>query len=115
MNEYALLPEKGTVIASWNRHGLVDVILVLWDSVRHTRVERPGTARTFGFTSSMTACFKFSRFMAFFAGVRAITLSSLSLYPPMAANSSALENLTYTPYFFMIRWILRPPTPMIRL
>ena len=94
VNEDTLLSEQRTMVSSWDGNRLINIILVLIDAVSDKQRPTNRVAFTFGFTSSITACLRLSRFMAFFAGVRAMTLSSLSLYPPIAANSSAFENLT---------------------
>lgn len=93
MNEDRLLAQKGAVVPTRDRHRLVDVVLVLIPRSAGG-LYKYREVFTFGFTSSITDCFRLSRLIAFLAGVRAITLSSLSLYPPSAANSSAFENLT---------------------
>lgn len=123
-----LLAKERAVILSWYRDHLAHIILVLCDATpyqyrnqQQNELKKGREAlgenrrRTLGLTSSITDCFRLSRLIAFFAGVLATTLSSLSPYPPNCANSSALLNFTYTPYFFIIRCMLLPPTPIMRL
>lgn len=92
MDEDRFLAQECAVISPGDRYGLIDVVLVLVK--RSAKSAMMAKDITLGLTSSITDCLRLSRLIAFLAGVRAITLSSLSLYPPSAANSSALENLT---------------------